>query len=607
MTHSHPLTAGWPAAQQEQLRSQLLDLLVGGAALPALLATLASGVTRLRPGLRCAVWQLDTPPNGEPPCLRLGAAAGLPDFFLAALDGMPVGKNTCGSASAAVTAQRMVVADICTLTDTVADQELAARAGVGAYWSQPILAGSREVMGVLSVYLDRPQAPTEADVAALTQLAQLASIAMQQQQAIQRLQDSEARFRALAEHTSEAILVHCATRIVYVNPAAIKLFGAGCAQDLLGTSTVDRIHPDFLTQQLTRLDHIVKRRPVMPLVTSRFLRLDRSAFDVDVQGTAIVFDGAQAVHVSIRDTTRRTQNEQRLKIAASVFSCALEGIVITAADGTIMDANEAFCRITGYPREELLGRKPSMLSSGRQSRAFYAELWHCLTELGQWSGELWNRGKNGAVYVQLQHISAVRDAQGHITQYVALCSDITGRKAQETQLNRMAHFDALTGLPNRVLKADRLKQAMTQALRRGSRLALVFLDLDGFKSVNDSYGHAAGDHLLITLAQRMREALREGDTLARVGGDEFAAILVDLAHDQDCDPLLQRLLAAASEPVCFGGITLQVSASLGVTFYPQAEDVPPDELMRQADQAMYLAKQRGKNRHHVFGREGLLS
>ena len=607
MTQKTALTPGWPAARQEQLHSQVLELLVSGAALPATLATLASGVSRLCPGLRCAVWQLDTPPNGEPPCLRLGAAAGLPDFFLAALDGLPVGEHNSSCARAAMTAQRVVVADICTATNAVTDRELALRAGVGACWSQPILAGAKGVMGVFSVYLDRPQTPSEADVAAVTQLAQLAGIAMVQQQAIQRLQDSEARFRVLAEHTSEAILVHRATRIVYANPAAVKLFGASSAQDLLGTSTVDRIHPDFVTQQLTRLDHIMKRRPVMPLVMSRFLRLDGSAFDVDVQGTTIVFDGAEAVHVSIRDITRRTQSEQRLKIAASVFSHALEGILITTADGTIMDANEAFSRITGYAREELLGSNARLLSSGRQDRAFYAELWQCLTELGQWSGELWNRRKNGEVYVQLQHISAVRDAQGNITQYVALCSDITGRKAQETQLNRMAHFDALTGLPNRVLKADRLKQAMAQALRRGLRLALVFLDLDGFKAINDTYGHAAGDHLLITLAQRMRQALREGDTLARMGGDEFAAILVDLTHEQDCDPMLQRLLAAACEPVSFDDITLQVSASLGVTFYPQAENLAADQLLRQADQAMYLAKQSGKNRHHVFGSEGLQS
>lgn len=424
--------------------------------------------------------------------------------------------------------------------------------------------------------------------------------AREQHQSLVRLQNSEDRLRALVEHTSEAIVVHQATRIVYVNPAAVKLFGADTTSDLLGTSTKDRIHPAYVQQQMTRLEGIVQRQPMVPLVESRFVRLDGSAFDVEVQGTAIVYGGENAVHVSIRDITRRKQTEQRLRVAASVFSHALEGILITTSDGTIMDVNEAFTRITGYTRADVLGHNPRMLGSGRQDRAFYAAMWQHLTGPGQWSGEVWNRRKSGEVYVQLQHISAVRDLQGQITQYVAIFSDITARKEQEARLVQMAHFDALTGLPNRVLKADRLQQAMAQVLRRGQRLALVYIDLDGFKTVNDTYGHAAGDHLLIALSQLMKQALREGDTISRVGGDEFAAVLVDLDHEQDCEPVLQRLLNAAHAKVDYAGKQLQVSASLGVTFYPQVHDLGVDQLMIQADQAMYHAKLAGKNCHHVL-------
>jgi diguanylate cyclase (GGDEF)-like protein/PAS domain S-box-containing protein len=289
-----------------------------------------------------------------------------------------------------------------------------------------------------------------------------------------------------------------------------------------------------------------------------------------------------------------------------VFSHASEGIFITTVDGSIIDVNEAFTRITGYGRSEAMGRKPSFLRSGHHKPAFYHAMWQNLTEQGSWSGELWNRRKSGEVYVQMQHISAVRDAQGQVSQYVAFFSDITARKEQEARLDHMAHFDALTGLPNRALHSDRLQQAMVQAMRRGQKLGLAFVDLDGFKAVNDTYGHDAGDHLLITLARRMRLALREVDTLARIGGDEFAAVIVDLDHARDCDPLLQRLLTAASQPVIFNSAVLQVSASVGVAFYPQELDLTAEQLLRQADLAMYQAKQAGKNQFQVSSHAALL-
>ena len=596
------LTHCWQAGpqEQEQLRAQVLELLACSASLGEVLGALADGVAKLQPGVRCAVLLIEPQTSGAPACLRVGAAAGLPAFFLDALDGAPVGESCGGCGIAAFTAERVIYEDIGVQPNCRKCHALEGVDAIGACWSQPILAAEKEVVGVFSLYLQRPQTPCDAGLATIEKLAQLASIAIVQRRSAQRLHDSEARFRALAEHTSEAILVHRATRIVYVNPAAVTLFGASSAQDLLGTSTMDRIHPDFLAQQQSRMERIVQRQPLMPLVQSRFLRLDGSAFEVDVQGTSIVFDGADAVHVSIRDITQRKKNEQQLKVAASVFSHALEGIFITSADGTILDVNEAFTHISGYTRDEVLGQNPRLLGSGRHDKAFYTSFWQSLTTLGQWSGELWNRRKNGEVYVEQQHISAVRDENSQITQYVALCSDITRRKEQEARLEHMAHFDALTGLPNRSLKADRLRQAMAQAVRRGLHLALVYIDLDGFKVINDTHGHAAGDVVLITLAQRMKQALRDGDTLARIGGDEFAAVLVDLEHSQDCSPLLQRLLTAASEPIRYGHDTLQVSASLGVAYYPQAHDLTPEQLLSQADQAMYQAKLAGKNRHHVF-------
>ncbi len=300
-----------------------------------------------------------------------------------------------------------------------------------------------------------------------------------------------------------------------------------------------------------------------------------------------------------RDITERKLAQSSQQLAASVFSHAREGIVITDVVGTIVDVNEAFTRITGFPRDEAMGQNTRILKSTRQSREFYKAMWHELEVRGHWSGEIWNCRKNGEVYPEMLTISAVRNIKGETQHYVALFTDITVTKEHQSQLEHIAQYDALTGLSNRVLLADRLQQAMLQCQRRDQSIAVVYLDLDGFKAVNDKHGHDVGDGLLIAIAQRMKAALREGDTLARIGGDEFVAVLADLNQTSDSDLVLLRLLEAASDPTMVKEQTLQVSASIGVTFYP-ADCVDADQLMRHADQAMYQAKQAGKNRFHVF-------
>jgi diguanylate cyclase (GGDEF)-like protein/PAS domain S-box-containing protein len=298
-----------------------------------------------------------------------------------------------------------------------------------------------------------------------------------------------------------------------------------------------------------------------------------------------------------RDITERRRAEQAMQTSASVFTHAREGIMITDAGSKILDVNAAFTRITGYTREDVVGKNPRILSSGRQPPTYYETMWAELQQAGFWTSEVWNRRKNGEVFAELQTISAVHDSKGQVQQYVSLFSDISAFKEHEFKLEHIAHYDALTNLPNRVLMADRLHQTISQ---RHGQVAVVFFDLDGFKSINDRFGHEAGDHLLITLAQRLKAMLREGDTLARMGGDEFAVVLQELDDTSACVPLLNRMLATAAEPVQFGTDMLQVSASAGVTFYPQAEDVDGEQLLRQADQAMYQAKLAGKNRFHVF-------
>ncbi len=304
--------------------------------------------------------------------------------------------------------------------------------------------------------------------------------------------------------------------------------------------------------------------------------------------------------VVFHDITERKRGEDKLKQAASVFQHANEGITITDVEGRFVDVNVAFSRITGYSRDEVLGKHTRLLSSGLHDPLFYREMWQALSEQGSWTGEIWNKRKNGDVYPERLTISAVRDETGRVEGYVGLFSDISEEKAYQAQLENLARYDALTGLPNRVLLADRMQQAIAQAHRRGKFMSVAYIDLDGFKEINDGHGHDIGDCLLVVLADRMKSVLREGDTLSRLGGDEFVAVLVDLEGVDDCMPLLDRLVQAVAHAVPIGGVLLKVSASVGVTFYPQPDHVDPDQLVRQADQAMYQAKLAGKNCFRLF-------
>lgn len=362
-----------------------------------------------------------------------------------------------------------------------------------------------------------------------------------------------------------------------------------------------RVHPEDRCAVTEAYEASVKNRQPYT-ITHRLLLPDGRLKHVQEAGeTTYGPDGQPLFSLgTVQDITERTQAEHQLRQAASVFSAAREGISIADPHGTILDVNEAFTRITGYTREEVIGRNSNLLSSGLHGQDFYAAMWRDLKQHGNWSGEIWNRRKTGEIYAELITISAICNEAGETLRFVALFSDITAIKEHARQLEHIAHYDALTDLPNRVLLADRLNQAMVQSQRRQQVLAVVYLDLDGFKAINDTHGHQTGDRLLTRLAGYMKQALREGDTLARLGGDEFVAVLLDLPNAEAALPLMDRLLAAAHQPVYEEGHTLLVSASLGISFYPQAEAVDADQLLRQADQAMYQAKLAGRNQYHIF-------
>ena len=329
----------------------------------------------------------------------------------------------------------------------------------------------------------------------------------------------------------------------------------------------------------------------------RYIR-KRSQTLVDAQGKAYRYFG------TVQDITELMQAQERLSLLASVFTHSREAIMITDPNSMIIDVNDAFCWITGYPREEALGRPSSILSSGLHNPDFFRDLWKELIDKGYWSGEVINRRKDGELYTELLTISAVRDEQAAIKHYVALFSDITEQKERHLkQLEHLVNFDALTNLPNRTLMLDRLRKAMAQTSRQETSLLVVYIDVDGFKEINDEHGQISGDKLLLKLARRLVNSQREGDTVARVGGDEFILILSNLKDEQSVGLLLERLLRQFSGDLIINGNTLKLSASIGATRFPQQQDVSADELVRQADQAMFTAKQQGKNRYHLFDPE----
>ena len=303
---------------------------------------------------------------------------------------------------------------------------------------------------------------------------------------------------------------------------------------------------------------------------------------------------------SLVEAQRRT--ESLLRQAATFFESASEGVLITDVDTRITAVNRAFTEMTGYSEHDVLGRNPRMLKSGRHDRDFYKTMWSALLQEGEWRGEIWGRRRNGEVFPKWQTIRAVRDDSGRLTHYMSVFSDVSHIKESEAKLHRLAHHDALTDLPNRLLLNARLEHSVQHAQRTGSKVAVLFLDLDHFKKINDSLGHPAGDRLLQLVAERLLVCVRSEDTVARLGGDELTVVLGSLEDAWYAATIAQEILTSLSEPFELEGQDVFVSASIGISMFPDdGQDVTA--LLKNADAAMYMAKSEGRNRYHFYSRE----
>lgn len=456
--------------RREHAHNQVLELLSRGAPLQDILNAIVRGVEQEEPSMLCSILLLDN----EGKHLLTGAAARLPDFYNEAVHGVEIGMGVGSCGTAAFTGQRVIVKDIQTHPYWKNYKELAARAGLGACWSEPIKSASGKVIGSFAVYHHQPTVPNEDDIRLIEQAANLAGLAIE-----------------------------------------------------------------------------------------------------------------------------RSRTNEELQLALLVYKNSSEAMMVTDGEGTILTINAAFTTMTGWAQHEVIGQHSDFLTAGHLDPAFYRTMWQQIDATGHWQGEITNKRKNGETYTTWLTINTIYDSRGQVHRRVALFYDITEKKKSEELIWQQANFDTLTGLPNRRMFHDRLDQDIKKAHRAGLPLALLFLDLDHFKEVNDTLGHGMGDLLLQETAKRLVNCVRESDTVARLGGDEFTVILGELDDAGCIERVVQSILRKLSEPFHLQDEMAYVSASIGITMYPE-DATEIEALLKNADQAMYAAKRLGRNRCSYF-------
>lgn len=408
--------------------------------------------------------------------------------------------------------------------------------------------------------------------------------------------------QALDQFEDAVYMVDMERHLIRANQAFYQMINSD-PEHCVGQHIVDLIHPEGES----------KPCPVCRAQDSRqdaFITMEAddsnnpSGRPIEINQKLVKDDAGTATGmlVSLHDLTRSRRISERLRLSQSVFENTAEGIMVTDAEATVVEVNQAFNDIMGYSREEVIGGNPRLWKSGRQDDDFYRAMWKALQETGQWRGEIWNRRKDGTVFPEWQNISSVTDDAGNVTHYVSVFSDISQIKRSQEELDHLAHHDALTDLPNRLLLNERLAQAIKRADRHGTQLAVIFLDIDHFKLINDSFGHTVGDKLLQQVARYLQHTLRQEDTVSRLGGDEFVLLIEDVKTPDNLGDMVEKLFQAFRNPIDIDEKEMRITASLGISVYPRDGD-DADTLLRNADAAMYRSKDEGRNTYQFYTEE----
>jgi diguanylate cyclase (GGDEF)-like protein/PAS domain S-box-containing protein len=572
---------------------------------------LALQVETLHPDMLCSILLLD-----ENKHLRHGAAPSLPDFYNQGIDGVEIGVGVGSCGTAAHLGERVIVEDIQRHPYWEPYRNLAKLANLQACWSEPIKNNQGQVLGTFAVYHRLPVQPSDAEITLIEHYAGLAQLAIERNRSTIQIAESLSILKATLEATGEAILaVDLNNNWLLCNQKFIDLWQI--PHEIIAAKMRAK---DGSPELLYGFDQIKNPEVFSRKVTELYATPEAQSFDIIEFKDGKIIErysipkmiGNQVVGRvwSFRDVTGQKRAEAELRIAATAFE-SQDGMSITDADQIILKVNKAFTRVTGYSQEEATGQTHAFLNSGRHDAHFYQKLQHTLKQDGYWDGEIWNRRKNGEIYPVWLSITTVKDAHNQITNYVSTFSDITKDKEVEKTIHNLAYYDPLTELPNRRLLWERLKHAIDVERRDGKQLALLMLDLDRFKAINDSMGHLAGDELLQQAAARIKARLRDVDMVARLGGDEFVVLLEDITHPEDAARVAEEIVADLSKPFQLfqNNSTVPelsrkviISASIGISLFPQHGN-SPEMLMDNADIALYKAKDEGRGCFAYFSEE----
>ena len=633
----------------QQARNDVLNLLVADAPLDIVLRTIIECLEEMLPGLSVAIMLLD-PETGR---LESNVSVSLPAFYVAATRGLEAreGVGACGTAVAR--GEPVIVEDVLSHPHWADYRAIVSRAGLRSCWSMPFMDENGEVLGTTAVYGREPRKPLMHEIDLIREFASLVSVAMQKRRSADMLRQRELALNLSASAALEllreqdlqvAILRVLETAGLSTDVDRAYVFENASAPDsgeLLSSLRHEWVregvssqvgNPALINAPIARVMPrwyaALRAGEIVQGDVDRFPDNERAVLEPQgVRSILIVpvirdgnfwgFIGFDAVRVrktwtrveenvlriiatSLCTAFERKQSMEKLRRSAAAFESTRDGVIMTDLTPRIVMVNRAFTEITGYAEAEALGRNPNMIRSGRQDADFFRAMWRSVLETGHWQGEIWNRRKGGEVYPQWLTISTVRDEQGKPTHYVGVMTDISQLKRSEAELERLAHYDPLTGLPNRVLARLRLEHAIDQAQRYEYRIGVLFIDLDRFKNINDSFGHPVGDQLLSRIALRLKSRVRAEDTLARLGGDEFLLILEHLSDPAEAAQVAQALIRVFDQPFELdGGREVYVGCSVGISLYPD-DGKTTTELIQHADTALYQAKSQGRGTYRYF-------